>query len=211
MGNKKGGVMRKLFLTVFILPMFFVTNTSFAQKYQRILTVGYTGGYAISDINNFIKNKNFDGITIDGRYFIKDNISIGIATGWSSFKEKREREVYEIENGEISAVQTRYMRSVPLLLTAHYYFAKEGAKVFPYLGGGLGAYTITYEKWYGTLADTKTTWSFGVRPEAGIFVPITEKVGINANIRYNYAIYKYNEVKNFNYLEGMLGVAIYFW
>jgi outer membrane protein W len=175
------------------------------------LTIGYTGGYTIGGINNFIKNKNFDGITIDGRYFVKDNVSIGFATGWSSFKNELPRQIYQIDNGEISAVQTRYLRNIPLLVSAHYYFAKEGAKVIPYVGGGLGAFLITYEKWYGTFPNASNNWTFGVRPEAGVYVPVTEKVWINANVRYNYGIYNHEEITNFSYAEGMLGVGFYFW
>jgi len=160
--------MKKISAFIFTLLLIGISTKSSAQKYSRLLSIGYTGGYPIGGINNFITNKNFDGLTIDGRYFVKDNISIGFATGWSSFKNQLPRQIYQTENGEISATQTRYLRNIPLLVSAHYYFGKEGAKVIPYVGGGLGAFLTTYEKWYGTVPNAPTQWSFGIRPEAGI-------------------------------------------
>lgn len=199
----------KFIKILFVFFFLFTATKGFGQYNERIIKLSYGAGFPIGDLGKFIENKLFDGIGIEGRYFLTDKVSLGISTGWNTFSKSYERAVYKYEDGEISAVQTRFFRSIPILLTGHYYLGNYESKFKPYAGIGVGAYQLHYEKWYGTFAEGKDSWSFGVRPEIGIMVPLTEKVGIDFNVRYNYAVYSYNDVEDFFYPEATLGVFLY--
>lgn len=199
----------KRIIEVLMVCFFLISSNAInAQEYKKMAKLSYTAGYPIRDVRQYIEGKLFDGIQIEGKYFLNENISIGLSTGWNSFSDRYDRKVYYDQYGEISAVQTRFFRSIPLLFAAHYYLANEESKVRPYVGLGLGGYQMRYEKWYGVFAEGKEKWSPGVRPEAGVLIPLGEQFGVDFNLKYNYAVYSFNEIKNFHFAEASIGVFL---
>src|SRR5690606_19403257 len=135
-------------------------------------------------LNTFIEDKTFHGLYINWRYFLKRDFSLGLSFGWNNFDTELPRNVYETNRGTVSAVQTRYFRSTPLLVTGYYYM-RNLHYVMPYIGGGLGPYFIKYEKHYGVVPDLESDLKLNFRPEIGVVIPFKNSgLGLNINGRY---------------------------
>lgn len=194
------------------LPLFMLmAMLSFAPAFGQVLlkslvAFNYSYGKASGDLNTFIPRKSFRGANFDYRYFYKRELSFGFQTGWNSFKKKFPRAVFETDKGTLSAVQTRYFYTFPFLLNIDYYL-RSSHYIMPYVGGGLGPYLVNYEKWYGVVNFRNQSLHFGLRPEAGVIIPIGNTgLGFNINGKYNYVFYAHNEIRNLNYFEFCAGV-----
>lgn len=178
---------------------------------ERYLTISYAPSIPIGIFNSYLDGKNFGGLSIEGRYFISDNVTLGFNLGWNDASKKMPRITETNGTSSISAVQTRYLLVFPLLINSHYHFELDNFIIRPYIGGAAGIYFTTYEKWIAEYLDSKRKISFGIRPEIGALIPITDNLGINLNFKYNYVFFKYNEFQNdLQYLEGNLGLFLGF-
>ena len=83
-------------------------------------------------------------------------------------------------------VQDRYINSLPIMLSGHYYFGKR-RDVRPYLG--LNAGTLVYMQRFdiGLYMLEKTSWRLNLAPEAGVLIPIDRDVSFLLNAKYNYS------------------------
>jgi outer membrane protein W len=163
-------------------------------------------GSANGDLNTFVKDRNFDGFLYELSYFVNDEIAVGGCIGWNDFTKKLDRTNYTLDNGSVvSSVQTRYFQTVPLMATLDYYFENESIFT-PYVGIASGLYFVRYEKWWGAVEDSHNSTNFGFRPQLGLNIELGDGAGINISAKYNYGIYKYNEINNFSYIEGNIGL-----
>jgi hypothetical protein len=224
MGSNYFGNMRRLLIYITLLA----ANVSYGQIYSdatmdkksgsntfsdfargdKLYTINYAAGIPLGSLSNFISGKLFDGLNFETRTFRSETSSLGLSIGFNSFQQKLSRANYSTTNGAYSSVQTRFMYTVPVLITGTYHFPVANKHLKPYAGLGLGGHVINYDKWDGTYPDNKFSVRFGGRPFAGVLVPLGDTFGLNASVRYNYAIYKYNEVTNLGYPE--IAIGIYF-
>ncbi len=141
------------------------------------------------DTKDFADDFSFRNLGLDGRAFVKPNVSFGFFTAWNVFAEKTSETISIAEVLDVTGEQFRYINAVPILATAHYYFGQAGRRsIKPYVGLGLGTYWIEQRFEIGFSAIKDSQWHFGVAPEVGIVLPLRSNIAWYLNARYNYAV-----------------------
>lgn len=202
--------MRKYILPV-LTAIILISAQSTCKAQDNIKTLfsyNYGLGFATGDLKSYIDKKLFDGFSIESRFFINKNVSVGLNVGYNDFRKYFDRDVYPTGSGNSSYVQTRYFNTVPVLATGFYYLNSISA-FKPYAGIGLGAYVSNYQKYYSTLESKHTKTSFGLRPEIGTLIKLRSGLGLIVSGRYNFATYSYQEFSSLNYFELNFGLSFF--
>ncbi len=178
-----------------------LANIETRAQYRNLFLYNYSAGQAVGTLNEFVDKKYYDGFHIDLRHFFKEDYSIGFRIGWNNVKAVLDRQSFQTDKGTVSAIQTRYMSTLPVVLNAFYYPVK-GKLLIPYAGGSLGLYVMDYQKWFGSVEFKDKSFRPGISPEIGVLAPIKKsEIGVGAFARFNYVVYSHEEVKNLMYLE----------
>ena len=151
------------------------------------------------DFKDLVNKTSYMGWTGNLMYGINNKISVGLGTGFQDYYQKYPRDVYKLTSGgDISAVITNSVQTIPILAMSHYNFLPAG-KVQPYAGVGVGAVVVMYRQYLGEFDDSRNKTGFAVRPEAGVYIPFSkyqESAGITINAVYNYMKFGYNGLDN---------------
>lgn len=200
----------KTFLMILIGAM--GMQTAFAQSRPPLsFQVNYSIAQPLGSLSDYASKTSARGWTAGFQYALNDRFSLGAKVGYNDFYERFDRAVYHGDGEDISAVQTRTLQTIPIMASAQYAFASPEAKVIPYAGLSIGAANMNYEKYWGEFVEKNNKWAFQVSPELGINVPFGKysPVMLNANVQYNYAGYKYNEISNFGSVQANIGLKFH--
>lgn len=175
------------------------------------IDLNYSIAQPLGSVKDYANKTSFRGWSAGLSYMLNDRLSVGVRSGFQDFYERLPRAVYSDKQGDVSAVQSRTLQVIPLQATVGYAFTPATSAVIPYGVLGIGAANMNYEKYWGEFVDKKNSWQFMVSPEIGINVPFGQysPVMFNANVRYNYAPYKYNEITSFNSIQGNIGIKVH--
>jgi opacity protein-like surface antigen len=177
-----------------LVLLLFAGLTVQAQSRFR-LNLNYNVSVPAGNFRDFIEETSWRGWTGNLLYGINDRLSVGLGTGFQDYYEKFPRAVYKLrEGGEISAVVTNSIQTIPLLAVAQYNFLPR-AVVQPYVGVGVGGNIIVFDQYLGEFSNSESTIGFALRPEVGLQVPIGKR-GFSANVNgmYNYMPYTRNNM-----------------
>jgi len=180
-----------------------------AQERELQLDLNYSIGIPSGSFKTDAVDKaSFRGWTANLLYNITDKISVGLGTGFQDFYQKYPRAVYKLgEGGEVSAVLTNSIQTIPILAEFQYRFLPHNT-VQPYVGVGVGGNMIVFDQYLGEFDNSKSSFKFAARPEAGVFIPFRKDgpAGIHVFGAYNYMPYKEDGVDNFNNWGAGIGV-----
>lgn len=167
--------------------------------------VGIPGGSFKSDA---IEKTSTRGWTANLMYNVSNNWSVGLGFGFQDFYQKYPRDVYKLaEGGEVSAVLTNSIQTIPVLAQVQYRFLP-GKTIQPYVGVGVGGNMVVFDQYLGEFDNSKSSFKFAARPEAGLFIPFRPEgpAGIHVFGAYNYMPYNTNGVDNLNNWGAGVGV-----
>ncbi len=187
-------------------------SSAFAQSRPPVsLNLNYSIAQPLGSLSDYAGNTSFRGWQVGLQYSLNDRLALGLKTGFSDFYERVPRALYPGKGEDVSAVQTHTLQTIPILATVHYSLASPEAKVIPYAGVGVGTANMNYEKYWGEFVEQENKWAFQVSPELGVNVPFGKysPVMLNANVQYNYAPFKVNEITNFNSVQANIGVKFH--
>ena len=170
-----------------------------AQQSSLRLNVNYTMANPSGSLKDYVEEASWRGWTANLLYGISDKLAVGLGLGFHDFYQKYPRAVYQLqEGGEISAVLTNSLQTIPVLATVQYKLVSEGA-LQPYIGAGIGGNFIIYNQYIGEFSNSQSNFDFAVRPEVGVYIPFGKRdFGININGIYNYMPYNKNGLDNLN-------------
>ena len=170
-----------------------------AQQSSLRLNVNYTMANPSGSLKDYVEEASWRGWTANLLYGISDKLAVGLGLGFHDFYQKYPRAVYQLqEGGEISAVLTNSLQTIPVLAAVQYKLVSEGA-LQPYIGAGIGGNFIIYNQYIGECSNSQSNFGFTVRPEAGVYIPFGKRdFGININGIYNYMPYNKNGLDNLN-------------
>lgn len=100
------------------------------------------------------------GACVQGKFFVKERISIGFNAGWHYF-----------------FGQPQNFAFIPIRVNAEYYFRDEGAGIRPYAGSDLGLYISSY--------TGAARFNFGVAPGGGVLFELSDSVNLGLGVNYN--------------------------
>ena len=190
---------------IYLLGVFTLISTgTFAQG---MFGVSYNIGLPVGGTADYISQPSFRGFGLEGRGFIKDNLSYGGSFNWAVFYEEVGPDEWqrEGEDGTVYGKQYRYINSFPLMATMHYYFGEWDATRF-YAGGGIGANIINQRTDVGIYVVKDEKWRFGLAPEIGVLIPFNFSSSINLSLQYQYAV-KAGDSDAVSYLNFKIGFA----
>ncbi len=171
-----------------LLTVILVTLVSFSGFSQGggIWNFNWNTGFPLGDTKDFVSNPTGRGFSIEGRGFVTDMITVGGIVGWNVFYDEVGWVTETVNNTTINGFKKRYLNTIPIMVTGHYYFST--GSIQPYLGVGLGTYYLETRDFMGIYYVRGEDWHFGVAPELGVVLPFgASNTGVNINFKYNYA------------------------
>lgn len=179
--------MKKIYLVVlFVLGACGISNAQ-----ESYWAINWDISSAMGETGDFVGGVNFRGVSVEGRYFIKSDLTIGGSLGWNTLYEKQDDlPPIEIEvedyDGHLSGTQLHYVNTVPVLFTSHYYMEGFGkGKVF--LGAGIGGVYAEQRNDIGLRSYYSDSFGFAFQPEIGTMIPIGYAgSGLNVAFKYLY-------------------------
>lgn len=204
--------MKSIKVIILILAGSLGVHSAMAQSRPPLsFQLNYSITQPFGSLSDYADNTSFRGWNAGFQYALNDRFSLGAKIGFADFYERIPRAVYPGKGEDISAVQTHTLQTIPIMASAQYAFAGPDARVIPYAGLAAGMANMNYEKFWGEFVEKHNKWAFQVSPELGVNVPFGKysPVMLNANVQYNYAAYKYNEISNFNSLQANVGLKFH--
>lgn len=189
---------------------FFFSAAAYSQDY--LSAISYNISFPSGDTQEYINKTSWRGVSLEGRRFIRPNVTIGLFFGWHVFDEQVSNLIsFDRENlsGNITGKQFRYLNSFPIQLNSHYYFGREGYSRL-YIGGGAGA-THTIQRFeLGLLALEERNWHFSVAPEVGFIQPLGTVSDLNllVNAKYHYALESGESITGEKFPHSYWGLSI---
>lgn len=196
-------------LLIISLLFFAAPFNASAQERELQLDINYAIGIPGSSFKTDAVDKtSFRGWTANLMYNITDKISIGVGTGFQDFYQKYPRDVYKLnEGGEVSAVLTNSIQTIPILAQFQYRFLP-GKMVQPYVGVGVGGNMVVFDQYLGEFENSRSDFKFAARPEAGLYVPFRKDgpAGLHIFGAYNYMPYKTDGINDLSNWGAGIGV-----
>ncbi len=195
----------------FILTSVFVVLFGFSSFSQGggVWNFDYSMGFTMGETNDFISAPSFRGLSIDGRGFVTNSLTVGSSISWNTFYESDGTVTNDVGNtGVINGYNRKYINTMPLMVNSHYYFAQ--STIMPYAGISVGTMYIDERNYMGIYYIQNNAWHFALAPELGIIYPFGNgNTGINANIKYNWAA-QTKDTPTYSYLTFNIGLSYVF-
>lgn len=188
-----------------------------AAAQDSLTNITYQIGAPLGDTKDFIDKTSFRGVGFEIRSFVGDgNLSVGGGIAWNVFDSGAVSDTISIRtdaiNGDITGTQFRYINSVPIMGQIFYHLGDPGA-THAYVGTGVGLYYIEQRFEIGLLATEVNNWHFGLAPEAGVMIPISDSARFNLAARYNYAFESGTDLsgdkRGYDYFTFNIGIAFF--
>lgn len=172
--------MKKIIILI-VIGTWIVPLTTLAQG--SYMSVEYVMGFPAGDLGDFIGKTSFRGAVIEYQKYLKNNLSVGVETGWSAFYERKDYGTYSEENVSVSGIQYRYSSQVPILISAEYTFRPD-ATLKPYANFALGTMYSRRDTDMGMWYVREEAWHFALKPEVGIIYGIGLSTSVNLSAKY---------------------------
>jgi len=178
------------------------------------LELGYNVSAPVGSFkNDFISNTSFRGGSGEISYAINPKWSVGLHSGFQSFYQKYDRQLYKLQGNEtVSAVVSNTIDIIPLLLRGTFFplGAAEKARIQPYISAGAGVNLVNYGQYLGEFGGTESSGNFAAQAGAGIKIPFGNRYNQTAfklGATYNYSKYSRNELTGLNTVGFHAGVV----
>ena len=164
--------------------------------------------------DQYIASAAFPTLTLAMEWVQPKRISVGLELGTYSFDKRLSRALYEFDNQQISAVQTRTLRSSFAQGTASYHFASPTASFRPYVQAGIGVELIDYTLYWGGMATSDERFRLSIKPAVGLRYLLSKEghLGLDARIHYTHTPYAFDYIQDsINTLQFSLGLVYRWW
>jgi hypothetical protein len=158
-----------------------------AARAQSYASVSYEVSFPSGSTRDFIDNESWVGFTLEGRRFVRPQLTAGFLAGYYDFY-RSTTEPLQFDNGTVTGDTYRNLAAVPLLLTVDIFptGGRRDGGVLPFIGIGAGAYWIRQHLEIGTGYSREDSWHFGIMPEVGVAIPVRAGGFTTLMARYHY-------------------------
>ena len=192
-----------LFITLLV---FAFNNPLLAQ--EDIFIFSWDIGFPTSDLSDFLTDEDVSlgGISMDFRHFVQDNVSIGGYFAWDFFNGASDgNEMASFPNADVTGLQRFYVNYLPIMVNSHYYVG-ESENIRTYVGAGLGAVRTLQRTSIGTFDIQNNNWHFGIYPEVGFIVPVSDIGAITLGAKYHVA-FETDDSITYSYFSLNVGIS----
>lgn len=185
------------------------TSSSMYERYVTgSATLFYGVGIPMSGQKAYIDRTVNQNFALGIEAVFPSYFSLGGRVGYQYVSQRYPRQVYRLDDGNISAVQTRTLTLVPVLATASAYLTPVNSAIRPYIQAGAGGAFVDYTNYWGTLADGKQSFRPAIAPAAGVkFLLGKSGFGADVQAQYQHIFFKYNELSKSNSLLISAGLS----
>ena len=196
--------MKKIFSI--IIALIFTSQVVSAQEHgSNLVSLQYSMGFSMGDLNKYISNPSFMGILLDYKFMATDNAYAGIEIGGNLFYEKKDYATYTKETMTLTGTQWRYVSVMPLIVNAGYIW-KTASDFSPYAGIGIGTIYHEVELDIGIYEFTRNQWQFAVKPELGVIYKPMPEMGIQVGLK-SYNGFKTENSSAINFMALNIGIV----
>lgn len=156
--------MKKIIIAISFLVLF-LANPVYSQ-----LQLGAQVGPQIPIDLEVAKKIDF-GFNVSGKYFLEENMAIGINIGKHWFGTNNVSIYYSI---------------MPVTGLFEYYFSSSDFK--PYIGMDLGLYMVRTNAYVGPVGFASSNNNFGVTPKVGLSYYIARHIALTADVKFHIMI-----------------------
>ncbi len=188
------GAAKKYILAAIVCIVFFGTANAQLRykKYKHYFTVAWSGSLPTTGFReNYISAASINGASIQGQFFVMDNIGIAATFGWNTYYQQLDNAQYELPGQVISSNQRRYLHAMPLRASVNYFFIKNTRWQF-YGGLGFGGVYMTQHAEIQHIDFWGSQWGFQITPEAGIYYRFADRFALHASALYNVSTNSFN-------------------
>jgi outer membrane protein W len=158
-----------------------------SQMVDFYSSINYSISVPMGQTADHVSNTSFRGVSFEFGRFLTNDLSVGFLISWTVFNEEFPKDTYEFDNNfRLTGKKYNYINAFPLMAAGRYHFMP-GSVFRPYAGAGIGAYIINKTTEMGVYSDENKNWHFGIYPEAGFLIEMTNEVFFNLGARYNHA------------------------
>src|SRR3954468_11844229 len=162
--------MNRYILTIAIAILGLQANaqTTAGTGFDQLITFGWDVNIPMGD--KFVDETSFNGGKFEFRKMIDDKFSLGIDVSWNSYYMFKPTQTYHLEAGtDITTDLYRFNYTLPIAITADYYFSTKGLFT-PYIGLGMGAMYSQPKLYFNIYELNQENWGFLMRPELGTII-----------------------------------------
>lgn len=164
--------------------------------------------------SGYIDKPTLQNFSLGIDWVLRQPISVGVELGRTSYSQRLPRAIYETDEGQISAVQTRTIDLMPIQGVLSYYFAAPNAMIRPYVQVAAGADVLTYSLYYGNLANQKQAvkFTYGGALGAKFLFKRDGAVGADVRVKYNQTSLEYDYIdKGVGQVSATVGLFYRWW
>jgi outer membrane protein W len=185
-----------------------------AAAQDHITAITYQPSIPLGDLEEYVSETSWIGWGIEGKRYrsASSNVTLGVSFAWHVFDGTWQGTTV-LERGAVTGTQSRFVNSLPLLLTSNYYLGRKN-RIKPFVGVGAGGYYIVQRMDIGVTTRQKSNWHFGFAGEVGLSFPLGEIDGVVA-ARYHYAFHSGETISgreiDYSYVTALIGLAYMVW
>jgi hypothetical protein len=195
------------------------------KKGDAYMSIFYSAAVPTGNFkSSFIDQASWRGSAIDLMWHVSDKLAVGASLAFQDFYQKTPRDLYQLSDGsDLSAVRSRSLQTIPLLLKANYFPVKvktasgtvlagnrvePGLQVLPYFSLGAGVNMVPYQQLYGIFLNADDFKAgFAGMAGAGLKVPFGRFMQNGVLLEANYNLMPFNQfvmtnVNNFTFRLG---------
>ncbi len=175
---------------------------------QTLWIVNWEIAAPVSDFHNYISDTSLNGVSVEGRTFVRDNLSFGLSFSWNRWNQTYDMLTVALPNGAASGPVYRYADMFGIRALGHFYLLR--GPLQPYLGAGVGGVWDYSFQQVSDLSRSNSNFDFIVSPEAGLLFTFAKggtNAGLNLAVRYTYTTAKTGEYKDAQTFSGIIGLS----
>ena len=188
-----------------------------ASIFDRYVTFSLSARYGVSmplgGQKGYIDRISPANLALEGEWLFPQRFSLGIKTGYQYNQQRLGRQVYNLGDESVSAVQTRTLTVIPAMVSASYYFAENSAAIRPYVQVAGGGAFVDYSNFFGTLADQNSSFKGAIAPAVGLkfYGQRDKKFGAEIQAQYQNVFFTYDLLKNSSPSVMLAAGLVYRW
>ena len=178
------------------------SGDAFSSTFDRYVTFSLSARYGVAmplgGQKGYIDQLSPANLALEGEWLFPQRFSIGIKTGYQYNQQRLGRQVADVGDQAVSAVQTRTLTVIPAMVSASYYFAENSAAIRPYVQVAGGGAFVDYTNFYGTLADQNSGFKGAIAPAIGLkyYGQREKKFVAEIQAQYQNVFFKYDLLRN---------------
>lgn len=178
--------MRNLYLGLAVAALLCSVTVGTANAQGWLFGVTYEMAVPTGAVKDFSQDSfSWRGVGLEGRKFIKQEVSIGLGFSWNVFHSEGKNITWSQPGQDITGTQFRDVNAVPIYANIFWNWGqRQGWR--PFLGLNAGTMYTEHRLDLGLYSFRENNWRFAAAPEIGVRLPYNVLLGY-VSVRWNYA------------------------